>query len=75
MGFGDCIMPVLACLFRGVVFHPHPSPLPEGEGVCWLGVGEIVVGAGCSVWIPAFAGMTGGVGGITEFAGMIVGIG
>ena len=17
-------------------FHPHPSPLPEGEGVCWL---------------------------------------
>ena len=29
-----------------------------------MGVGEVVVGAGWLVWIPAFAGMTVGVGGI-----------
>ena len=27
-----------------------------------LGVGEVVLGAGCVVWIPAFAGMTEGDG-------------
>ena len=39
--------------------RPHPGPLPEGEGVCWLGVVGMVEGGGCLVWIPAFAGMTG----------------
>ena len=45
-----------------------------------MGVGVIVVSASCPVWIPAFAGMTvgwagmtGGVGWIAVFAGMMGG--
>ena len=69
---------------RGVGIHPHPGPLPEGEGIfcpatlrpAWIfgfvgmmgggcvGVVEVLGGAGCVGWIPAFAGMTVGVGGI-----------
>ena len=42
-----------------------------GEGP--VEIGEMVVGAGCSVWIPAFAGMTGvGWLGVGE---MVVGVG
>ena len=38
-----------------------------------MGVAEIVVGAGCVVWIPAFAGMTGG--GWLNVGVMVVGVG
>ena len=36
------LLPLSALWERGLTgvgirtFHPHPNPLPEGEGVCWL---------------------------------------
>ena len=42
------------------------------EGAGWLGVGKIVVGADCLVWIPAFAGMTVWVGWV--MGEMVVGV-
>ena len=60
----------LWALTRGCIltFHPHPIPLPEGEGVSWL---EFMldctllythvspVGEGsAALWIPACAGIT-----------------
>ena len=54
IGWGKGLPPILASLdscFRG------------NDGLGWLGVVEMFEGVGCLVWIPAFAGMTEGVGG------------
>ena len=50
----------------GFYFLPLDSCLHGNDDGGWCGVVEMVEGAGCVVWVPAFAGMTVWVAGMAE---------